>query len=273
MNTNNTLFSVQLSEQWLLERTYHAQLLNGKELSVDMLTQAMQELSDTAVPLSSQSSKSRLPQILPTKKSRTFSIPISTWQEITQEEARVIYQQGTPILLYGEHTWKHTQETPGTWSPNHNMRAIIFGNTLTRPEATSGTEYAVCYLDIRQGIFSNASWKTWFSSDPSILFNHTDQPGITFFRPCVQFPFTTHYTVIAPDGSVSEYPGRAEALQGFVAAPIQEEHLGNAIYIVAPHFYFYHEVTCPSGTYRLEFFGPHMNERGYMVAGKIPVLS
>jgi len=35
-------FSVRLSEQWLLERTYHAYLQNGSELSVPALTEAMQ---------------------------------------------------------------------------------------------------------------------------------------------------------------------------------------------------------------------------------------
>ena len=28
---------------------------------------------------------------------------------------------------------------------------------------------------------------------------------------------------------------------------------------------YYHEVTCPSGVYCLEFFGPRMDERGYKV--------
>jgi hypothetical protein len=39
-------FSEQLSEQWLLERTYHAQLRNGEELSVPGFTRAMKQLID-----------------------------------------------------------------------------------------------------------------------------------------------------------------------------------------------------------------------------------
>jgi hypothetical protein len=67
--TITTTFSEQLSEQWLLKRTYHAQLRNGRELSVPDLTLAMQQLCDFSVPLSSQSSKSKLPERLPLKKS------------------------------------------------------------------------------------------------------------------------------------------------------------------------------------------------------------
>jgi hypothetical protein len=37
-------FSEHLSEQWLLERTYHAHLLNGWELSIPSLTGAMKQL-------------------------------------------------------------------------------------------------------------------------------------------------------------------------------------------------------------------------------------
>lgn len=142
------------------------------------------------------------------------------------------------------------------------MRAIIFGDATPQPEITSASIYAVCYLDVRQGTFANVSWKTYFSSDPDFLFRCQNQ-SITFLRPCMQFPFTTHYTVIAPDGRVSEYPDRITALQGFRDTPLQEMNQGNIIQIVAPHFCYYHEVTCPGGTYRLEFFGPHMNEQGY----------
>lgn len=102
------------------------------------------------------------------------------------------------------------------------MRAIIFGNTMPQPEVTSTTTYAVCYLDIRHGTFANVVWKTWFSSDLALLFQRQEQP-ITFLRPCIQFSFTTHYTVIAADGCVSEYPNRAAAFQGFVSAPLAEE--------------------------------------------------
>ncbi|GCE23686.1 hypothetical protein [Dictyobacter kobayashii] len=264
-------FSVQLSEQWLLERTYHAQLLNGKKLSIANLTEAMQQLIDIDIPLSSQSWKSLLPEKLPLKKSSNFCVPISTWQEITQEEAKAAYQQGKPVLLYGEHTWEHLQETPGIWRPNKNMRTIIYGNTPYPPEANSRTECAVCYLNVRQGIFSNETWKTWFPTDTTVLFNHHDQP-ITFFRPYVQFPFTTHYTIVDATGSVTEYPDREEALNGFVSTPLQEIKHGNTVQIVAPNFCYYHEVLCPSGTYRLEFFGPRMDEQGYKIKEQTPAL-
>ena len=39
-----TPFSAALGEQWLLERTYHAQLRNGGELSVPKLTHAMKQI-------------------------------------------------------------------------------------------------------------------------------------------------------------------------------------------------------------------------------------
>jgi hypothetical protein len=259
-------FSEQLSEQWLLERTYHAQLRNGRELSVANLTEAMKQLIDFPVPLSSQSWKSKLPERLPMRKSTNFSVPISAWREIAQEEARATYHQGRPVLLYSEHTWEHSKETPGTWKPNRNMRTIIYGNAWVRPEATSGTDYAVCYLDAKQGTFSNASWRNRFSSDTAILFDHSDQ-SITFLGPCMQFPFTTHYTVIASDGHVSEYADRAGALQGFATFPLQEVHNGNAVQTLAPHFCYYHDVICPSGVYRIEFFGPRMDELGYTVEG------
>lgn len=44
-------FSERLSEHWLLERTNHAQLRNGRELSVADLTLAMKQLIDFSVPL------------------------------------------------------------------------------------------------------------------------------------------------------------------------------------------------------------------------------
>jgi hypothetical protein len=44
--TITATFSEQLSEQWLLERTCHAQLHNGRELSVPDLTRAMKQLID-----------------------------------------------------------------------------------------------------------------------------------------------------------------------------------------------------------------------------------
>jgi len=256
----------------LLERTYHAHLLNGEELSIAMLTETMNQLIDSDLSLSSPSATSPLSERLLRKKSSTVSIPISTWQEITQDEARAAYKQGIPVLLVREQTWEHAQGMPGRWGPNRNMRAIIFGNTVPQPEVTSTTVYAVCYLDVRQGTFANVSWKTRFSSDPTTLFNRQEQP-VTFLRPCIQFPFTTHYTIIAANGRVSEYPNRAAALQGFVSAPLVEVSQGNTVQIVAPHFCYYHEVTCPSGIYWLEFFGLRMNEPGYSRPEPFPALA
>lgn len=254
--------STNLSETWLLERTYHAQLLDGRELSVTHLTEAMQQLTDIADVPSMQSARSLLPAKQPLQRGSIFSVPISSWQEITQEEARATYQQGEPVLLYSEHTWKHTQETTSIWRPNQNMRTIIYGTAAVQPEASSGIEYAVCYLDARHGAFSNVAWKKWFTAGQAILFEEHDQP-VTFLRPVIQFPYTTHYTVVAADGLISEYPGHAEALQGFVADPLKEEQHGTSIEATAPHFSYYHEVTCPSGIYRLDFFGPRMDEPGY----------
>lgn len=96
-------FSERLSETWLLERTYHAQLRNGRELPVPDLTLAMKQLNDFDVPLALQSSKSKLAERVPLKKSTNFYVPLSTWREISQAEASATSQQGIPVLLYGEH--------------------------------------------------------------------------------------------------------------------------------------------------------------------------
>ena len=261
-------FSEQLSEQWLLERTYHAQLRNGAELSVPDLTRAMKLLNDFDVPPPLQSSKSKLPERVPLKKSSNFYVPLSTWREVSQEEAYATYQQGIPVLLFSEHAWEHPKGASRSWGANKNMRVIINGNTRENLEAVSGTDYAVCYLDLQRGSFSNASWRKWFSSDPTI-FESSDHSDITFLVPCIQFPFTTHYTVIAADGQVYEYAGRAEAIQGFQALLPQKVSNGSAIQTVFPQLCYYHEVTCPSGVYRLEFFGPRMDERGYEVRGTV----
>ena len=260
-----TPFSEQLSEQWLLERTYHAQLRNGKELSVPGLTGAMKQLIDFDVPLSSQSSKSKLPERVPLKKSSNFSVPLSTWREVSQEEARTTYQQGIPVLLFSEHAWEHPKGGSGSWSANKNMRVFIYGNAREHLEAVSGTDYAVCYLDLQRGTFSNAVWKAWFASDTATMLKGGDHSTITFFGPCVQFPYTTHYTVIAADGQVHEYATSAEAIQEFQTLPPREVSSGSQVQTVSPQFCYYHEVTCPSGVYRLEFFGPRMDERGYQV--------
>src|SRR5437879_7206897 len=208
-------FTERLSEQWLLERTYHAQLWSGKELSVPDLTLAMKQLNDFDVPLALQSSKSKLAERVPLKKSTNFYVPLSTWTEISQEEAYATYQRGIPVLLYGEHSWEHPKEASGTWSANKNMRVIISGNAGVQPEAVSGIDYAVCYIDPQRGTFSNAVWRAWFSSDPTTILEGSDHSTITFFGPCVQFPYTTHNTVIAADGQVHEYATSAEAIQGF----------------------------------------------------------
>jgi hypothetical protein len=162
-------FSERLSETWLLERTYHAQLWSGKELSVPGLTLAMKQLNDFDVPLALQSSTSKLAERLPLKKSTYFYVPLSTWREISQAEAYATSQQGIPVLLYGEHSWEHPQGASGTWSPNKNMRVIISGNAGVQPEAVSGTDYAVCYIDLQRGTFSNTVWKAWFASDTATM--------------------------------------------------------------------------------------------------------
>jgi hypothetical protein len=258
-------FSERLSETWLLERTYHAQLRTGRELSVLNLTLAMKRLSDFDVPLSRQSSTSRLPERVPLKESTNFYIPLSTWIEISQEEAHTTYQGGRPVLLYGEHAWEHQKGATRTWGVSKNMQFSIFGNAWVQPEASSGTDYAVCYLDPQGGTFSNPVWKTWFASDTATMLEGGDHSAITFFGPCVQFPYTTHYTVIASDGQVHEYATRPEAIQVFQTLPPREVSSGSQVQMVFPQFCYYHEVTCPSGVYRIEFFGPRMDERGYLV--------
>ena len=72
----------------------------------------------------------------------------------------------------------------------------------------------------------------------------------------IEFPSTTYYTVIVADGQASEYAGRAEAIQSFQTLPPQKVNNGNGIQTVFPQLCYYHEVTCPSGVYRLEFLGP-----------------
>jgi hypothetical protein len=99
------------------------------------------------------------------------------------------------------------------------------------------------------------------------LLQDDGQSAITFFAPCVQFPYTTHYTVIAADGQVYEYADRAGAVQGFQTLPSREVSSASQVQTIFPQFSYYHEVTCPSGVYRIEFFGPRMDERGYLVKG------
>ena len=76
---------------------------------------------------------------------------------------------------------------------------------------------------------------------------------------------TTHNTVIAADGQVHEYADSAGAVQGFQTLPPREVSSGSQVQTVFPQFCYYHEVTCPRGVYRIEFFGPRMDERGYQV--------
>jgi len=80
-------------------------------------------------------------------------------------------------------------------------------------------------------------------------------------------PSLTHYTVIAANGQIHEYATSAEAIESFQSLPPQEVNSGSQLQTVFPQFCYDHEVTCPSGVYRLEFFGPHMDEPGYQ-AGK-----
>lgn len=225
----------------------------------------MKQLNDFDLPLSLQSSKSKLAERLPLKKSTNFYVPLSTWREISQDQAQATYQQGIPVLLYGEHVWEHPKGATGTWSANKNMQFIISGNAVEQPEAVSGTDYAVCYLDPQRGAFSNTVWKAWFASDTATMLEGGDHSTITFLGPCVQFPYTTHYTVIASDGQVHEYTTSAEAVQGFQTLPPQAVDNRSQVQMDFPQFCYYHEVTCPSGVYRIEFIGPHMDERGYQV--------
>lgn len=159
----------------------------------------------------------------------------------------------------------------GAWGANRNMRVIIYGNAWEHPETVSGTDYAVCFFDPQRGSFSNASWRAWFSSDSSMLFDG-NTPGtsstsstLTFLVPWLPFPSTIHYTVIASDGCVYEYADRAASIQGFLTLPPQEVSNGSNVQTIFPQFCYYHDVTCPDGIYRLEFFGPRMDERGYRV--------
>ena len=69
--------------------------------------------------------------------------------------------------------------------------------------------------------------------------------------------------MIAADGQVHEYATSAEAVQGFQTLPPREVSSGSQVQTVFPQFCYYHEITCPSGVYCLEFFGPRMDERGY----------
>ncbi len=246
MTTMTIPFTERLSETWLLERTYHAQLRTGKELSVPEFTQAMKQIAG-------------------------YYVPLSTWKETTQEEARAAYQQGSPVLLYGEHSWDHPKGAAKAWGANRNMRVIIYGNALEHQEVVSGTDCAVCFFDPQEGAFSNATWRTWFSSDSTKLFDG-DTPGtsrtpgiLIFLVPWLSFPSTSHYTVIASDGCVYEYANRAESLQGFLTSPAQEVSNGNGLQTLFPQFCYYHDVMCPDGVYRLEFFGPRMDEQGYQV--------
>jgi hypothetical protein len=236
-------YSEHLSEAWLLERTYHARLRSGEELSVSNFTQAMKQLID-------------------------FYVPLATWQEISPAEAHAAYQDGIPILLYGENTWGHTEGASEPWGAGRNMSVLIFGNAVLQPEVVAGIEYAVRYLDAHRGHSSNAAWRIWFASDSTTIFDSSDLSAITFFGPCFQFPYTTHFTVIAADGHIHEYANRAEAIQSFEAfLPQERDHESSAHTVIFPQLCYYHEVTCPGGVYRLEFFGPHMDEQGYQVRG------
>jgi len=91
-------FSEYLSEQWLLERTYHAHLRNGRELSVPSLTGAMKQLIDFSVPLSSQSWKSKLAERGPLSKSTNGSDPAVLVRHL--EFLRFLVNEGTIALSF-----------------------------------------------------------------------------------------------------------------------------------------------------------------------------
>ncbi len=238
--TMNIAYTEQQSETWLLERIYHAKLRDGRELSVPDLTRAMTQITG-------------------------FSVPLSTWQEISAEQAQVAYQQGIPLLLSNEYVWEHHQETNEPWGPNSNMRILINEYIRVQPRATAGTEYAVCYLDSKRDTYSNAAWSAEFPSNTAMFLDGNAHAAITFFSPCVQFPSTVHYTVKTSDGHMHEYADRAGAMQGFQTLVPQE---GGMLHPTFPQFCYYNEVTCPSGIYRLEFFGPRMDEQEYDSASK-----
>src|SRR5690242_13404596 len=106
-------YSEHLSEAWLLERTYHARLRSGRELSVPNLTQAMKQIIN-------------------------FYVPISTWQEISPAEASAAYQDSIPVLLYGENPWRHPEGASEPWGAGRNMHTLIFGDALPPPEVVAG---------------------------------------------------------------------------------------------------------------------------------------
>ncbi|GCE30212.1 hypothetical protein KDA_56960 [Dictyobacter alpinus] len=223
-----------LAEQWLIERTYHAKLSDGTELSVPHLTEAFRNITSTY-------------------------IPISAWKELSRQEARQHYEQGNPLLLYSEHTWNHAYGNNTMWSSNKNMRAIIYSSTPQLPDEASGISYGLYYLDSIHGNFANSSWEAWFSSTIENIF--AENSHTTFLKPFIQFPASLHYTIIAADGHVEEYASADEAVQGFQTMPALQQD-GK---VSLPEFCYYCEVTTSSGRYRIEFFGPRMNEPGYPV--------
>lgn len=233
-------FTERRSETWLLERTYHAQLRNGADLSVPGLTLAMKQILD-------------------------FYVPLPTWTEISREEARATYQQGRPVLLFAENTWEHPKGAARGWGMNRNVHTLLYGKDREQADAVSGTDYAVCFADPQRGTFANAVWKARFSCDTATLFERSASASAIFLGPCLRFPYTTHYTVIAANGQVYEYAGRAEAVQGFESSPPLEVSIEGQVQTIFPQFCYYHEITCPGGIYRLEFFGPRMDEQGYRV--------
>ena len=98
-----------------------------------------------------------------------------------------------------------------------------------------------------------------------MLFDGRASDSAILLVPCLQVSYTTHYTVFAANGRVYEYAGRAEAVQGFDTFPSREVSNGSQTQTIFPQFCYYHEITCSGSIYRLEFFGPRMDERGYTV--------
>jgi len=131
--------------------------------------------------------------------------------------------------------------------------------------SSSFTKKGYIYDNLTTDGYATADDRPIFRSDPTTFLEGSDQSTITFFGPCVQFPYTTHNTVIAADGQVHEYADSAGAIQGFQTLPPREMSSGSQVQTVFPQFSYYHEMTCPSGVYRIEFFGPRMDERGYQV--------
>ncbi len=76
--------------QWLRDRTYHAQLLDGTWVPFRQFTETMGKYMSQG------------------------PVPIPSWVEITREEARARHEAGEPLLCYGEEPWTVPSGGSGT---------------------------------------------------------------------------------------------------------------------------------------------------------------